>query len=191
MTTAEKTFTVYWNRPYVDQWKAELGYFQNRPVAALEIGVFEAYTTVWLMENLLTHPDSTILAIDPWKLIDRRPRGNPVEIYERARANTAEYGDRVRLVRGSADVVLAQMWEENRKRRFDFAFIDGRHTAINVLLDAANTWRLLRVGGVAIFDDFKGGVRQAARSFVELFPHEVVWESKRQLCVRKTGTEGE
>ena len=40
------------------------------------------------------------------------------------------------------------------KDTFDFIYIDGSHTAYDVLQDAVLTHPLLKVGGVLIFDDF-------------------------------------
>ena len=37
---------------------------------------------------------------------------------------------------------------------FDFAYIDGSHTAYDVLQDAILVHPLLKVGGIIIFDDF-------------------------------------
>ena len=37
---------------------------------------------------------------------------------------------------------------------FDLIYIDGSHTAADVLIDAVLAFQLLRVGGVMIFDDY-------------------------------------
>lgn len=37
---------------------------------------------------------------------------------------------------------------------FDFIYIDGSHTAIDVLTDAVLSWHLLRLGGRLVFDDW-------------------------------------
>ena len=40
------------------------------------------------------------------------------------------------------------------KELFDLIYIDGSHTAPDVLTDAVLAFQLLRVGGVMIFDDY-------------------------------------
>ncbi len=37
---------------------------------------------------------------------------------------------------------------------FDIIYVDGSHRAADVLLDAALSWRLLKQGGLMIFDDY-------------------------------------
>lgn len=40
------------------------------------------------------------------------------------------------------------------KKHFDFIYIDGSHFASDVLLDAVLGFKLLRTGGLMIFDDY-------------------------------------
>ncbi len=45
-------------------------------------------------------------------------------------------------------------------RQIDFVYIDGGHSASDVLLDAAMSFRLLRRGGVMVFDDYDSDNRR-------------------------------
>jgi hypothetical protein len=48
---------------------------------------------------------------------------------------------------------------------FDAAYLDGSHIAADVLEDAVLTWRLLKPGGVLIFDDYRWDLyRDSVRS---------------------------
>jgi Methyltransferase domain len=38
--------------------------------------------------------------------------------------------------------------------RFDLVFVDGSHHGLDVLVDAALSWQLLRDGGFLVFDDY-------------------------------------
>ena len=47
-------------REYImPQWK-------DKPIKYLEIGVFEGMSMVWMLHNVLTHPDSRAVGVDPW-----------------------------------------------------------------------------------------------------------------------------
>jgi len=38
----------------------------GKPITYLEIGVYEGQSLTWMMQNVLTHPDSRAVGIDPW-----------------------------------------------------------------------------------------------------------------------------
>ena len=61
---------------------------------------------------------------------------------------------------------------------FDFIYIDGSHYSKDVLEDAVLSWRLLKPGGVIIFDDFNWTVEgtelrdlKNPRTGIEAFCH--------------------
>ena len=37
---------------------------------------------------------------------------------------------------------------------FDFIYVDGSHAALDVIRDAAGAWKLLKAGGILVFDDY-------------------------------------
>jgi predicted O-methyltransferase YrrM len=49
---------------------------------------------------------------------------------------------------------LAKLLAGGKRNYFDFIYIDGSHMAQDVLCDAVLAFRLLRVGGVIVFDDY-------------------------------------
>jgi predicted O-methyltransferase YrrM len=106
----------------------------------LEIGCYEGRATVWLLENIATHPDATIKCID---------------IAEQAsfRQNilAARSPEKVRLEIGRSQNLL-RLYPANA---FDFVYVDGSHETVDVLEDAVLSFRLLRRGGIMGFDDFK------------------------------------
>ena len=100
---------------------------------------------------------------------------------------------RVRKLVGTTHKVLPQLVDEGLQ--FDLIYVDASHTALDVLADVALSWRLLREGGVMIFDDY-GAIppgedplqhpAPAIDAFLSLVSAEVV-SNARQLSVRKTG----
>lgn len=175
-------FTTTWNRRNLPQWATHLAHLAGKPLAYLEIGVWEAYTICWMMGTLLTHPESRAVGVDPWdqSIFPSHATAPAEEVYARAVANTAEFGDRVQLIRSTATRYLATCEEW-----FDIVFIDGRHTVLDVLTDTCLSWRVLKPGGILIFDDAKGDIRTAIESLTTLLDNERLWENRRQIAVVK------
>ena len=108
----------------------------------LEIGVYEGMATVWLLENILTDKTSKITTIDTFTK-------NPDGLYERFIDNIEPYKDKISVIKGESQTELRHIDEE-----FDFIYIDGSHFAKDVLEDAVLSFRLLKTGGIMIFDDY-------------------------------------
>jgi predicted O-methyltransferase YrrM len=58
--------------------------------------------------------------------------------------------------------VLPQLLDEQQE--FDVIYLDGLHFADDALTDAITAWRLLKQGGVLIFDDFLAHIYPRARA---------------------------
>jgi len=103
------------------------------------------------------HPDSTLIAIDPWTdYADYAEyKGQQTTIYDAFLRNLSRCGlsDRVTVSRGySGDILptLTDSW-------FDVIYIDGNHEPEYVLEDAVLAFRKVKVGGMLIFDDYGWG----------------------------------
>lgn len=59
--------------------------------------------------------------------------------------------ERTTVIKGFSQEELGKLPAES----YDIIYIDGLHTAERVLEDAVLSWRLLKDGGVVIFDDYK------------------------------------
>lgn len=125
-------------------------------IRALEIGSLEGMSAVWMMENILTHPSSTIDCVDTFEgsFEHKDQLGLIKNMYDVFRHNTKRYGDRVRMHKGFSQVVLRQL---PPTATYDIIYIDGDHLAPSVLEDAVLAFRLLKPGGVMIFDDYIWG----------------------------------
>lgn len=115
----------------------------------LEVGAFEGMATVWLLENILTDKTSKITTIDALKE-GFLPDDTPEKVYDRLKENTKPFKDQVTIIIEESQTALRTLKEE-----FDFVYIDGSHTAPNVLEDAILSFRLLKSGGIMIFDDYE------------------------------------
>ncbi len=137
-------FTDDWFTPHIPVWKAALSPFQGQPgIQYLEIGLYEGRSAVWMLENILTHPTARMTGLDIFE--------GPLK--ERYLANISLSGaaDKVTTIIDYSQIVLRKLPLDS----FDIVYIDGSHDENDVFEDAALSWRLLREGGVLIFDDYR------------------------------------
>ena len=133
-------FTTDWFCGNEKHFSKYLAHLEDTRCRILEIGCYEGRATVWLLENIATHPDATIKCID---------------IAEQAsfRQNilAARSPEKVRLEIGRSQNLL-RLYPANA---FDFVYVDGSHETVNVLEDAVLSFLLLKRNGIMAFDDFK------------------------------------
>lgn len=147
-------FTATWHNNAAENWARVFKSYAGKPdLRYLEIGVFEGRSMIWMLENVLTHESSRVTAIDVFMAED----------YEQTfDANIVASGaaERITKRKGPSRQELRAM----SGAQFDFIYIDGSHTAADVLADAVLSWDLLKPDGLMIFDDYgwngrpKGGV---------------------------------
>lgn len=134
-------FTHDWFTHNVSTWDVHLKPFAHYPnVSALEIGSFEGMSACWLLDHVLTHPSAKLTCIDLF-------------FQESFESNVLKTGAAQKLVRLSGDShqILATLPPEH----YDFIYVDGCHLAHHVQQDATLAWRLLKVGGLMVFDDYQ------------------------------------
>jgi predicted O-methyltransferase YrrM len=144
-------FTQDWFTYNVPVWERVLVPLAGRPVHALEIGVFEGRSTVWLLEHVLTHPEATLTWVDTFAGGADHTGMDLGGLEQRFRANTERFGAKLSGHVGLSQDVLRGMTGE----RFDLIYVDGSHEAPDVLADAVLAWPLLRPGGLMGFDDYE------------------------------------
>lgn len=160
-------FHVDWFTEHVPLWKEHVGHFAGKEnVHFLEIGSWEGRSACWQLENILTHPTSTLTCIDPfcvftksdieayamfWGLKPPFPEElNTEEIFHN---NIAATGMQQKVIvhKDMSQNVLPTLPHEH----YDCIYVDGSHWAPNALADGVLSWPLLRNGGVLIFDDYE------------------------------------
>ena len=144
------TFSVDWFTRHIPLWSRLLAPLAGQPVEALEIGVFEGRSTVWLLENVLTHPDARLTWVDTFAGSPEHARMDLGGLESRFRGNVARFAGKASGHVGRSADVLPGLPRD----RFDFIHVDGSHEAPDVLADAVLAWPLLKVGGVMAFDDY-------------------------------------
>lgn len=178
-------FSQDWFSINLPVWEHFLARFRHMPdLRVLEIGSWEGRSTCWLIEHILTHPSARITCVDPFEgSVEHQvicTEADLQTIEQRFDFNIAKTGapEKVRKVVGASQLVLRSLIPDS----FHLAYIDGSHIASDVLEDAILTWRLVKVGGVIIFDDygymFPPGIaedppRIAIDAFLKIFEKKV------------------
>lgn len=142
-----------------EHWKLWLGHLIGKPgVRMLEIGSYEGASASWFMKNILTHPDSGIICIDTWEggegLIEYKDDG----LYQKFCETMKQWRGRYSAHKGKSQDILPPMSctcsGGYERCEYDAAYIDGSHTAANVLSDSVDVFRLMKQGGIIIWDDY-------------------------------------
>lgn len=145
-------FTSDWFSPNIPLWQDVLGHMRGQPVHALEVGSYQGMSAVWAMFNILTHPNATLTCVDTWEGAYMYTPAQKRELMAVFNHNTLSFGDRIIKKRGVSQEVLRTYAP---RPQFDYVYVDGDHRAVSVLEDAVLAFKLLKVGGVLIFDDYK------------------------------------
>ena len=155
------SFSSDWFTPNVPEWSAALAHLKGKPdVSYLEVGLYEGRSAIWMLENVLTHPTARLTGIDVF----------PDNLEERWLANLEQSGaaGKTTTIKGFSQAELRKLPLDS----FDAIYIDGSHTADDVLADAVLSWDLLKSGGILIFDDYEW--REGTHLPEELRPHAAI-----------------
>ena len=142
-------FSTDWFSYHIQSWQKFLAPFKNKGVSALEIGSFEGRSASFLLEFL---PNSRIVCIDTFTNYGDQP-----DFEKRFDENMSRFGSRVHKIRGQSVGVLDRLISEGQN--FDFIYIDGSHARNDVLVDSLLAWKLLKVGGIIVWDDYEWNLR--------------------------------
>lgn len=146
-------FTEDWFNFNIPTWEIGLQKFKGREgTRALEIGSFQGRSAVWMLENILTHQNSSITCVDTFEGSVEHATTQVDKMYDIFMHNVGRFGDKVTVMKGKSHHVLRRFKAEEM---FDIIYIDGDHHTAAVLEDAVLAFRLLKKGGIMIFDDYE------------------------------------
>ncbi|RKT25386.1 methyltransferase family protein [Paraburkholderia sp. RAU2J] len=137
----------------------------HAPARILEIGSYEGASACYLIDTLAPYQPIELHCIDSWEGgIEHQAGGvapadmSAVEarFHRNVTLAAGKYPGRAQLTahKGYSDECLARLIAAGRKGYFDFVYVDGSHQAADVLADAVLGFRLLKVGGIIVFDDY-------------------------------------
>jgi predicted O-methyltransferase YrrM len=133
------TFTVNTFTDKIPAWTKLLGEFKGKPgINYLEIGTFEGRSALWMLENILTHPTSTLTIIDLFAENNYKTFTSNV--------NLSGEASKFMIITGSSTDKIREIPFNS----MDFAYIDGSGRGIVMLSDLVSTWNLVKVGGLII-----------------------------------------
>lgn len=154
------------------------------PVRCLQIGVFAGEASRWLLQHVLTHPDSVLFDVDTWA-------GSP-DSQESIdfQAAEAEYdtiqNPQVQKRKGTSDAFFATNTEA-----FDFVFVDSatmNRSKEQVLADGQRAIDALVPGGIVAFDDtFDQDIRAAVDELIAANPEleQIDHRTHQQMWFRR------
>ncbi|NMG08318.1 class I SAM-dependent methyltransferase [Brasilonema sp. UFV-L1] len=174
------TFKDDWFSRSTFLFEKYLSAYVGQPCHFLEIGTHEGRATTWLLDNILTHTHAQIDCID-------------VCILDVLSDNLDKTGvrNKVTLHQGSSTKVLRTFQFEE----FDFIYIDGSHSAVDVLEDAVLSFRLLKNNGIIAFDDYPWNdarysdgtfPKPAIDAFLSIYDHKIkLLHKEYQVWIQK------
>lgn len=151
-------FTTDWFSRFEGVWRQILKKYP--PSRMLEIGSYEGRSARFLIETLAAERPIELHCVDTWAggvehdaaamgEVERRFDAN-LAIAVAAAAHPVDFHKHKALSQDALISLLAG----GRAGAFDLVYVDGSHQAPDVLADAVLAFRLLKVGGVLIFDDY-------------------------------------
>lgn len=181
-------YTQDWFSYHEEHWLQHFGHLAGKPgLQAVEVGSYEGRSASWLIQNLLTGQGSRLVCVEPFQEYEGQEQNFDHNIA------LAGGEDKIVKLRGRSQQVLPYLPDES----FDFIYVDGSHMVLDVLQDAAMCWRLLKPGGVIVFDDYEHvlfpddsgmSAGPAIRAFLSLLSgqHELLFQDW-QVALRKGG----
>jgi predicted O-methyltransferase YrrM len=119
----------------------------DKKINILEIGSFEGRSAIFF---LTFFKESKIYCVDTWLGSNEQNNYNFNLVEKVFNANTQNFTSRIVKCKMSSDF----FFKNQKKLRFDIIYIDGSHHYKQVYRDAINSFKILKLRGIIIFDDF-------------------------------------
>lgn len=157
------TFTNTWFAGVKTIWDSFIPIV--KPQKICEIGSYEGASACYLIDTLASTYNIELHCIDTWNGgiehdKDGFAHADMNEVEARFHQNISKAisvaNNKVELTihKELSDFALARLLSNGRRNYFDLIYIDGSHQASDVLCDAVLAFKLLKVGGHIIFDDY-------------------------------------
>lgn len=141
-------------------WSALLGAGKYQSI--LEIGSYEGNSTCFMIEQCAAKYPVNLVCVDTWGGSDEHVAFNhDMNSVERrfdhnvqVAAGKVQHDVSLTKLKMTSMMGCAQLITQNLHNAFDLIYIDGSHTAADVLTDATMAFPLLKIGGLMVFDDY-------------------------------------
>ncbi|PVY39031.1 class I SAM-dependent methyltransferase [Pontibacter virosus] len=164
---------------------------KSKPLRFIEIGSWKGRSAIWFLENYLGHEASKIYCIDTWD-VSAWNDYNTEKAFIQANAERAAelkvdslfniFINNIQAKGFSAKCIpirkkSVEALQELEDHSFDFAYVDGDHSAQGCYEDLVACWPKVKKGGVMFGDDWTWKddtdnsypVKQAANRFAKEF----------------------
>jgi hypothetical protein len=153
LLAGENTSTKGYNKQYnftkntftdrIPSWTKLLNEFKGKPgINYLEIGTFEGRSALWVLENILTHPTSTLTIIDAFE-------ENSYKTFV-SNINLSGEANKFKIMTGLSTHKIRELPFNS----IDFAYVDGSGKGIVMFSDLVSAWNLVKVGGLIICSQY-------------------------------------
>lgn len=157
-----------WVQNFLASWElinktpqaSELQFSPSARRLIVEIGIYEGASTVWFSDNLLEHPDSRLISIDPFtgsqeQINDpqQHPTLSQIEFTARSNVAKSKHAGKVRIEKGCSWDLYPNLKAE-LTQGIDILYIDGAHDSTSVMRDIALYAPHVKSGGAILFDDY-------------------------------------
>ncbi len=176
-----------------------------RPKRVLEIGSYEGASACFLIDTVCQFQPLELHCVDHWRGSAEHAGTDMDAVRKRFRANIEVAGKNAAFPLSlyvhdmRSDSALPMLLAQGKSGYFDLVYVDGSHESPDVLLDALLGFKLLRIGGALVFDDYNWQLepaserdllsvpRPAIDAFVNLYTRklDIINSPMSQLFVRK------
>jgi hypothetical protein len=123
--------------------------FDHSNIKVLEIGCWEGFTTKFFLENF---SECDVTCVDTFGGSDEHKGIDGEQLQQRFKGNVLDFSNRVKIEAMTSAEYFYRLRSDSQL--FDIVYIDGSHFAFDVVNDIVNGFRLTKLGGMVILDDF-------------------------------------
>lgn len=140
---------------YYQRWKERIEIDSSKELQILEIGVYKGEMSIWFINNLLENKNSKIDLVDTWKG-SVEYNEDFEKVYEEYKENIkySKYPEKAIENRMTSLEFLAKHILKHKNPYYDLIYIDACHDSRCVMTDAMLSWKVLKLNGFLVFDDY-------------------------------------
>lgn len=125
---------------------------QLKPKRILEVGSYEGKSACYYIDEIASKNSLELHCIDPWSNL---PENENIFIENTNIAiKNCINSVALKIHKGKSVTELSKLVSSGFQSYFDLIYIDGSHSAQDVIFDAVLAFQLARCGGLIIFDDY-------------------------------------